>query len=296
MNNPELNLNTVHNPRAIEQVIAGEATSDGAGVKLTRLFGQSLQTRLDPFLMLDAFGSDTPQDYIAGFPDHPHRGFETLTYLIAGRMRHADNAGHRGLLETGGIQWMTAGRGIIHSEMPEQRDGLLAGFQLWINLPADAKMQPASYRDVQSPDIPETTTADGVKIRVLAGICNGVKGAIEKPVTEPLILDLHLPAGRRFTQPLPAGHNVFFVVYRGKVTLAGGEVGEKQMAILATTEDADGVSLTAAEDSRVLLIAGKPLRQSIVQHGPFVMNTQQEIRQAIEDYNSGRFAAEVLAG
>lgn len=291
MNTSQTIADTVLNSRTIEQQLNGRVTSDGGGVKLTRLFGQSLQQRLDPFLMLDAFGSDSPQDYIAGFPSHPHRGFETLTYLIAGRMRHSDNAGHQGLLEAGGIQWMTAGRGIIHSEMPEQRDGLLEGFQLWINLPADAKMQPAGYRDVKQAQLPELITVDGVTVRVIAGTSHGLNGAIQRPVTEPIILDIRLPAGSRFSQRLPITNTAFFVVYRGDVSVCDQRVSTGQLAILANDSATDGVTLQAGQDSRVLLVSGTPLRQAIVQHGPFVMNTTEQIQQAIKDYQSGRLAA-----
>lgn len=280
---------TVLQSRHIEQLVEGRATSDGAGVKLTRLLGQDLQRRLDPFLMLDAFASESADDYIAGFPDHPHRGFETLTYLVAGRMRHRDNAGHEGLLETGGMQWMTAGRGIVHSEMPEQKDGLLAGFQLWINLPAAAKMVPAGYRDVQSPEIPQFAAA-GVQVRVLAGASHGVTGAIQRPTTEPVVLDLALPAGARFDQPLPSGHNAFFYVYAGEVEVAGRNAGLRRMAVLSNSREADGVVLRALQDSRVLLVAGAPLGEPIVQHGPFVMNSREQIEQAVSDYQTGRFA------
>ncbi|WP_445368050.1 pirin family protein [Methylomonas sp. BW4-1] len=288
MNTDTVKNDEVMRSRAIEQLVVGHATSDGAGVKLTRVLGQSLQLRLDPFLMLDAFGSDKPNDYIAGFPNHPHRGFETLTYLITGRMRHSDNAGHQGLLETGGIQWMTAGRGIIHSEMPEQKDGMLEGFQLWINLPAAEKMQPAGYQDVQSEQIPELLTANGVKVRVIAGSSHGVAGAIQRPDTEPLFLDLHLPAGASFSQSLPAGHNAFFYVYRGEVAVAERSVAAQRMAVLSSGES-DGVILQAKQDSRLILVAGKPLREPIAQHGPFVMNTREQIEQAIDDYQACRF-------
>jgi hypothetical protein len=291
MNTATLKTDRVQRSRVIEQLVLGQATSDGAGVKLTRVLGQALQQRLDPFLMLDAFGSDKPNDYIAGFPNHPHRGFETLTYLIAGRMRHSDNAGHQGLLETGGIQWMTAGRGIIHSEMPEQKDGLLEGFQLWINLPASEKMQPAGYKDVQSEQIPELVTADGVKVRVIAGSSHGVEGAIQRPDTEPLFLDVHVPAGLSFSQSLPVGHNVFFYVYRGEVAVAERTVSAQRMAILRNDAAADGVILQAKQDSRLILVAGAPLREPIAQHGPFVMNSREQIEQAVEDYHAGRFAA-----
>ncbi len=284
----ELKNDAVKQSRSIEQIVVGRATSDGAGVKLTRVLGQALQTRLDPFLMLDAFGSNQPNDYIAGFPNHPHRGFETLTYLVKGRMRHSDNAGHQGLLETGGIQWMSAGRGIIHSEMPEQKDGLLEGFQLWINLAAADKMTPAAYQDVQSEQIPEFVTAEGVKVRVIAGVSHGVAGAIQRPTTQPVFLDVHLPAGASFSQSLPAGHNGFFYVYRGEVTVAEQTVASQRMAILTNDPAADGVSLQANQASRLIVVAGAPLHEPIVQHGPFVMNAQVQINQAIDDYQAGR--------
>ncbi|MBD9361853.1 pirin family protein [Methylomonas fluvii] len=289
MNTDTVKNDEVTRSRVIEQLVEGHATSDGAGVKLTRMLGQALQQRLDPFLMLDAFGSDKPNDYIAGFPNHPHRGFETLTYLITGRMRHSDNAGHQGLLETGGIQWMTAGRGIIHSEMPEQKDGMLEGFQLWINLPATEKMQPAGYQDVQSEQIPELLTANGVKVRVIVGSSHGVSGAIQRPDTEPLFLDVQLPAGASFSQSLAAGHNAFFYVYRGEVAVADRSVAEQRMAVLSNGAAADGVILQAKQGSRLILVAGKPLREPIAQHGPFVMNTHEQIEQAIDDYQAGRF-------
>jgi hypothetical protein len=274
----------------VERVIAGEPTSDGAGVKLTRVLAQPLQRRLDPFLMLDAFGTDNPQDYIGGFPDHPHRGFETITYMIAGRMRHRDSAGHEGLLQNGGVQWMTAGRGVIHSELPEQEDGRMEGFQLWLNLAAKDKMRAPWYRDIQSAEIPEFTTADGVKVRVIAGHSHGIDGAMQREVTEPLYLDLEIPAGVMFTQALPASHNAFVYVYRGELEIGDARVPLQRMAILKTNADSDGVVLKAAVPTRALLIAGKPLGEPIAQHGPFVMNTNDEIFQAVRDYQSGKFA------
>jgi quercetin 2,3-dioxygenase len=278
----------VRQSRNVEQLIRGQATSDGAGVKLTRLIGQSLQKRLDPFLMLDAFGSDQPGDYIAGFPAHPHRGFETLTYLLHGRMRHSDNAGHSGLLESGGIQWMTAGRGIVHSEMPEQEHGLLEGFQLWINLPAARKMQEASYRDVQSPQIPQLNLANGGLLRVIAGSSQGVDGAMQKPDSEPLFLDLHLPAGGEFSQALAPQYNAFVYVYRGALNIGSRQVPVQHLAILSNAAHADGVTLYAEQDARAILVAGRPLNEPIAQYGPFVMNNAEQIRQAIDDYQAGR--------
>lgn len=277
-------------PRSVERVVAGEATSDGAGVKLTRLLTQPLQRRLDPFLMLDAFGSDNPDDYIAGFPDHPHRGFETITYMIAGRMRHRDSAGHEGLLENGGVQWMTAGRGVIHSEIPQQEAGVMEGFQLWLNLPGRDKMGAPWYRDFAAAELPRVVTGAGVGVTVIAGASHGIAGAVTREATAALYLDLHLPAGTRFAQALPAGHNAFVVVYRGEVGIAGSTVPAQRMAILANDPDADGVVIEASEAARALLIAGRPLGEPIVQYGPFVMNTQQEIEQALADYRAGRLA------
>jgi redox-sensitive bicupin YhaK (pirin superfamily) len=278
----------VTRPRAVERVIAGMPTSDGAGVKLTRVLTQPLQRRLDPFLMLDAFGTDDPKDYIAGFPNHPHRGFETVTYMIAGRMRHRDNAGHEGLLTNGSVQWMTAGRGIVHSELPEQEDGRMEGFQLWLNLPAADKMRAPWYRDIAADEIPELTTDEGVRVRVIAGGSHGVEGAMQREVTEPLYLDIELPAGATFAQALPPGHNAFLYVYRGGVQVEGTSVPVQRMAIL-DNNGGDGVRFTAPAASRVLLIAGKPLNEPIAQYGPFVMNSNEEIFQAVQDFQNGRF-------
>jgi len=274
--------------RVVERLVAGVATSDGAGVKLTRVLTGKLQQRLDPFLMLDAFGSDDPDDYIAGFPDHPHRGFETVTYMLYGRMRHRDSAGHEGLLESGGVQWMTAGRGVIHSELPEQQDGVMEGFQLWLNLPAERKLCEPWYCDFPGEAIPEYLTSGGVTVRVIAGNSNGVTGAVIREVTEPLYLDVHLPAGATFSTALADTHNAFIYVYRGTVQVGDTQVEARRMGILGNT--GDGVTLTATEESRLILIAGKPLNEPIVQHGPFVMNTREEIQQALDDFNNGHFA------
>lgn len=281
----------VSRPRALERLVTGMPTSDGAGVKLTRVLTQKLQRRLDPFLMLDAFGSDKADDYIAGFPDHPHRGFETVTYMIAGRMLHRDSAGHEGLLENGGVQWMTAGRGVIHSEIPQQEEGLMEGFQLWLNLPAKDKMSAPWYRDFAATELPRFTTEAGVEAIVIAGDSHGVSGAVSRETTAPLYLDLHLPAGASFAQPLPAGHNAFLYVYRGELKVGGDTVPVRNMAILANDADSDGVVIEAATDTRALLIAGRPLGEPIAQYGPFVMNTEQEIYQAVADYRAGRLAA-----
>ena len=283
---------TLARPRRVERLVTGRPTNDGAGVKLTRVLTHDLQQRLDPFLMLDAFGSDDANDYIAGFPDHPHRGFETVTYMLAGRMRHRDSAGHEGLLQNGGVQWMTAGRGIVHSELPEQEEGRMEGFQLWLNLPAKDKMVPAWYRDIPAAEIPHWQ-APGVDVGVIAGAAGSgsdrVEGAMQREHTEPIYLDIQLDAGAQFAQPLPSGHNAFVYVYRGEASVGETLVPAQRMAILANTADADGVLITAgAEPTRALLIAGKPLREPIAQYGPFVMNSQAQIFQAVEDFRAGR--------
>ena len=280
----------VTHPRGVERLVTGRATSDGAGVKLTRVLTQDLQQRLDPFLMLDAFGSDNPDEYIAGFPDHPHRGFETVTYMIAGRMRHRDSAGNEGLLENGGVQWMTAGRGVIHSEIPEQEHGRMEGFQLWLNLPARDKMSPPWYRDFTAAQLPRLVTPAGVQVTVIAGESQGVAGAVRRDATAPLYLDLRLPAGARFEQALPADHNAFVYVYRGEVVIAGQSVPAGRMALLANEPDADGIALQSRAEARALLLAGRPLREPIAQYGPFVMNSAAEIHQALADYRDGRLA------
>ncbi|MES2040614.1 MAG: pirin family protein [Pseudomonadota bacterium] len=281
---------SVNKSRTVEQLVAGQPTSDGAGVKLTRVLTQPLQYRLDPFLMLDAFGSDEAGDYIAGFPSHPHRGFETVTYMLAGRMRHRDSAGNEGLLQNGGVQWMTAGRGVIHSEMPEQEEGRMAGFQLWLNLPAKDKMIAPWYRDIQSDTIPELLTAAGVKVRIIAGSSHGIAGAVQREVTQPLYLDIHMPAGSSFKHSLPASFNAFVYVYEGEVQIAEREVPVQRMAILKKSPDADGIVIDAKVDTRLLLIAGQPLGEAIVQYGPFVMNSQAEIFKAISDFREGKLA------
>lgn len=291
---PSSTVSSATSFRGVERLVQGMATSDGAGVRLTRVLTQNLQRRLDPFLMLDAFRNENAEDYIGGFPDHPHRGFETVTYMIAGRMRHHDSVGNHGLLGPGGAQWMTTGSGLIHSELPEQEEGLMEGFQLWLNLPAKNKMVAPYYRDIPPEAIPEYTAADGVRVRVIAGASHGVSGAVERPDTEPLYLDVHLPAGTRFEQAIPPGHNAFTYTYRGSVTIGGTVVPDRHMAILAN-DGAAGVAVEAAEASRLLIIAGKPLHESIAQYGPFVMNTAEEIQQAMRDYSAGKFETPVKA-
>lgn len=284
-------LERVQQARRVERVINGQFVLDGAGVKINRVLTQALQRRLDPFLMLDAFGSDKPGDYIAGFPEHPHRGFETVSYMIKGSMRHKDSAGNEGLITDGGVQWMTAGRGVAHSEMPEQTDGLMEGFQLWLNLPAKDKMTAPWYRDIPNSEIPRYTTDEGVTVQVIAGRSQGVDGAVQREVTEPLYLDIELPANATFEHALPPGHNAFLYVFRGKVLVDETCVPETRMAILANAPEADGVRIVSSQPSRLILIAGRPLNEPIAQYGPFVMNTQAEIFQAVEDFRQGRFAA-----
>ena len=287
---------TVRQPRAIERVIQGQSVMDGAGVKINRVLTNTLQRRLDPFLMLDNFGSDAANDYIAGFPDHPHRGFETVTYMLEGRMRHRDSAGNEGLLANGGVQWMTAGRGVIHSEMPEQEHGRMEGFQLWLNLPAKDKLCKPWYRDFTAQQVPSFSTADGASVRVIAGASHGVQGAVQRAVTEPLYVDVALPAGAAFSQQVPAGHNAFIFVYRGAVLADGKPVASGRMAIFANDAASDGVQLQASEDARFILLAGRPLNEPIAQYGPFVMNTQAELMQAVEDFRAGILGEEAQPG
>lgn len=282
---------SVNKARGVERVITGQYVMDGAGVKINRVLTSTLQRRLDPFLMLDAFGSDKAGDYIAGFPEHPHRGFETVTYMLAGRMRHRDSAGNEGLVTDGGVQWMTAGRGVIHSEMPEQNEGLMEGFQLWLNLPAKDKMMAPWYRDILNEQVPRFTLDSGVTVQVIAGASHGVAGAVQREGTEPLYLDIELPEGAIFEQALPAGHNAFIYVFRGEAVVGGKGVPQTRMAIFDNAEGADGVVVKAAKPTRLLLIAGRPLKEPIAQYGPFVMNTQAELQQAVEDFRSGKFAA-----
>ena len=287
---------TTSTSRSLERLVLGRATRDGDGVKLTRVLTADLQQRLDPFLMLDQFGSDDPNDYGGGFPDHPHRGFETVTYMIAGRMRHKDSAGHEGLLQNGGVQWMTAGQGVIHSEMPEQEAGVMEGFQLWLNLPGKDKMCAPAYRDIQSQEIPEVLTAQAVRVRVISGAFDGVAGAVNRPVqtypTDALYLDLHFEGDALFVQPLPSTYNTFVYTYRGEVEVVSTQgqtqaVGLHHMGILRN--EGEQVQLQAKTGTRVLLIAGQPLREPIAQYGPFVMNTRAQLMQAVEDFNNGLF-------
>lgn len=282
-------------PRSLHQIIHSIPASDGAGVKLRRSLGQTPHLRVDPFLMLDEFSSENPDDYVAGFPAHPHRGFETVTYMLDGHMLHEDHLGNQGHLKSGGAQWMTAGRGIIHSEMPQQESGRMRGFQLWINLPAKEKMKQAGYRDIQAEDIPRVTLPGGAVVKVIAGTLESegrhVEGPIQGVSTAPLFLDVHLPAGAKFDQALGTAHNAFVYPYEGSVFVDGREVRRGDAGVLASGAEAgDRVEVVAGgEATRFILLAALPLKEPIVQYGPFVMNSREEIEQALRDYSAGTF-------
>lgn len=273
--------------REIEQVVQGMATSDGAGVDLVRyIAGSALQQRLDPFLMLDVFGSDDPNQYIAGFPNHPHRGFETITYMFEGNMLHRDSAGNEGLLTNGDIQWMCAGYGVVHSEMPQQIEGRMEGFQLWLNLPAKDKLCEPWYRDLRQHEIP-LYEYKGSRIAVVSGESHGVKGLIERPVTEPIYLNVEQVENSTLHHPLPTGHNAFIQMHKGRIVINEQIVEAPCLVILNNPEGSGGVEISTDTDSHYLLIAGKPLNEPIAQYGPFVMNTEAELHQAVEDYRNG---------
>jgi len=273
--------------RTVKQVVTGLPATDGAGVELVRVIGQPKLVDLDPFLLLDAFRSDNPDDYIAGFPPHPHRGFETVTYLLDGRMRHKDNTGNEGVIEPGGIQWMTAGKGIVHSEMPEQENGNLEGFQLWINLPASHKMMEPGYQEHDIKNIP-LEYRPGTELRVITGrTSQGTRGPVTQDLTDPLYLDVRLNADTEFNEILAETHNAFVYLIKGSVNIAGTELVRDQLAVL---NSGNSVNLTSGGDgAQFLLIAGKPLGEPVVRGGPFVMNTREELRQAFMDYESGSF-------
>lgn len=275
------------------QTVGGVHTSDGAGVALKRVLGSPELEMLDPFLLLDEFRSDEPGDYIAGFPDHPHRGFETVTYLLAGRMRHQDNQGHAGVIEAGGIQWMTAGRGIVHSEMPEQEDGLLWGFQLWVNLPASEKRVAPGYQEFPASAIPTENRDGNVIIRVITGTTEqGTTGPVSGVATQPLYLDVAMPAGAAFEEALPHSHNAFLYVFEGALDVAAGEgdarVDAGNLAVLGSGERVHIVGGGAS--NRFLLVAGRQLNEPVARAGPFVMNTRQEVMDAFQDFREGRFS------
>ncbi|RRN79134.1 MULTISPECIES: pirin family protein [Pseudoxanthomonas] len=271
--------------------VRGLPTSDGAGVRLTRVIGGPELPDLDPFLLLDEFGTDRAEDYIAGFPDHPHRGFETVTYMLDGRMRHRDNHGNEGLLTSGGVQWMTAGRGLVHSEMPEQESGRMRGFQLWVNLPAREKMTDPRYQEFGAERIPVAHPAAGVEVRVIAGRAGGVEGPIRQPATDPLYLDIILAAGSAWECELAAGHNAFAYVFEGQATVGeGGDARLLETSELGVLGGGTRLVLRAgATPARLILVAGRPLREPVARYGPFVMNTRQELMQAFVDFQEGRF-------
>ncbi|WP_016955594.1 pirin family protein [Catenovulum agarivorans] len=277
--------------RNIVEVIPARPTSDGAGVKLKRVFGGRGLERFDPFLMLDEFGSDESADYIAGFPPHPHRGFETITYMLNGKMEHQDHLGNVGLIEDGGVQWMRAGKGVIHSEMPKQTSGLLNGFQLWLNLPAKDKLTPAQYTDFPASHF-STTQVEGASVKALAGEFKlnnqTITGAISHPVTQPVIADISLVANSQHSLTLAAEYNLMLYVFEGVVEFSHSTQNVRVAASkLARFSAGDSIEFQVAENSRILLIAGLPLNEPVVQYGPFVMNTQHEINQAIIDYQNG---------
>ncbi len=273
--------------REVARRVVGQATSDGAGVRMTRVMGTPRLDHFDPFLLLDEFRSDDPNDYIAGFPDHPHRGFETVTYMLAGHMQHGDNQGNTGLLGPGSVQWMTAGRGIVHSEMPQQQDGLMWGFQLWVNLPASDKLTAPRYQDIPATDIPAVELGDGVRARVIAGELGGAKGPVSGVVTEPVYYDLEIDEDKSYTVTLPPGHNAFLYIYQGSASVGAGRTFT-QRGEMALLTHGDTLELKAVEDCRCILVAGRPLNEPIARYGPFVMNTREEIYQAFEDYQAGR--------
>ena len=286
-----MNTLTDTTPARVIRTIRGRPTSDGAGVKLTRVIGGPDLPDLDPFLLLDEFGTDKAEDYLAGFPEHPHRGFETVTYMLDGRMRHRDNHGNEGLLTPGAVQWMTAGRGLVHSEMPEQESGRMRGFQLWVNLPARDKMTAPKYQEFAPDRIPVAHPATGVEVKVIAGAVGDTQGPISQPATDPVYLDIALQPGQAWDYALPAGHNAFAYVFEGAVTVGEGDdarpLDTHEMGVLG---GGDKLQLRAGtQAARLILVAGRPLREPVMRHGPFVMNTRQELMQAFVDFQEGRF-------
>ena len=276
--------------REVVSTTAGQPATDGAGVNMTRIIGNQELNMLDPFLLLDAFESDQPDDYIGGFPSHPHRGFETVTYLLAGRMRHKDSAGNEGVIEPGGVQWMTAGRGIVHSEMPEQEDGLLMGFQLWVNLPASEKMSEPGYQEFPPSETPLEQRSDGTEIRVIAGMTSeGTRGVVNNDHVDPTYLDVTLPAGKTFEQHVNDGDNAFLFVIDGELSAGqqGTTLARRTFGILGP---GGTVQVSAGDQAaRFLLVSAKPLNEPVARGGPFVMNTREEIMQAFDDFQHNRF-------
>jgi quercetin 2,3-dioxygenase len=275
--------------RSVSGLVESQIASDGAGVKLRRSIGTGMISELDPFLLLDAFGTENPDDYIAGFPDHPHRGFETVTYMIKGQMRHRDSTGAEGVLGPGSVQWMTAGRGIIHSEMPEQQEGEMRGFQLWVNLPAKDKMCEPRYQNIDPDNVPEIES-DSLKIRVVAGSATldgkDQLGPVSNVSVDPLYLDIAFKQAGNYTQSVTAGQTAFVYVFEGSARIAGTVVDTHNLAIL---NDGDTVEIEADGPARLILVAGAPIGEPVARYGPFVMNTHSEIRQAITDFQAGKF-------
>jgi redox-sensitive bicupin YhaK (pirin superfamily) len=280
-------------PREVLRIIEPQSVLEGAGVRLKRSIATRTLDYLDPFLLFDHFGSDNPDDYIAGFPMHPHRGIETVTYMLAGEVDHRDSLGNAGTIGAGDVQWMTAGGGIMHEEMPRQSDGEMAGFQLWVNLPANLKMTQPRYQDVASDQIPEVDLGDGVRIRVIAGGVDGINGAVTEIAADPTYLDVTIPAGRSFGQPVERGHSAFAYVFEGAGIFGAGAAAQGPVAeypALVVLADGDYVEAHAAEQPvRFLLVSGKPLHEPIARYGPFVMNTVEEIEQALADLRNGTF-------
>jgi redox-sensitive bicupin YhaK (pirin superfamily) len=291
---PEVAMSTVSTAAHVIRTLRGMPASDGAGVKLTRVIGTPQLPDLDPFLMLDEFGTDRPEDYLAGFPDHPHRGFETVTYMLDGRMRHRDNHGNEGVLVPGSVQWMTAGRGLVHSEMPEQLEGRMRGFQLWVNLPARDKMQAPRYQEFAPERIAQAEPAEGVRVKVIAGRVGDTVGpvyAAGDAATAPVYLDIALAPDAAWMHALPHGHNAFVYVYEGAAAVGEGDearrVGAQELGVLGGGTD---VALRAGDaGARLILVAGRPLREPVARHGPFVMNTREELMQAFVDLQQGKF-------
>jgi redox-sensitive bicupin YhaK (pirin superfamily) len=275
--------------RKASKILSGMPATDGAGVRMTRVIATPELDHFDPFLLLDEFRSDDPNDYIAGFPDHPHRGFETVTYMLAGAMKHGDNKGNSGLLGPGSVQWMTAGRGIVHSEMPQQEDGLMWGFQLWVNLPARLKMVEPRYQDIPADEVPETAVGEKVVARVIAGDLNDVSGPISGVATEPFYFDVRCRGPAAVRLPTPESHNVFLYPYEGKISIAGEEVTPVRSGEIALMGPGTSVAVTSDMPARFILVGGKPIGEPVARYGPFVMNTADEIKQAIMDFQAGRF-------
>ena len=284
-------MNTTASHARIARQLRGTPASDGAGVKLTRVIGGAQLPDLDPFLLLDEFGTDRAEDYIAGFPDHPHRGFETVTYMLDGRMRHRDNHGNEGLLVPGAVQWMTAGRGLVHSEMPEQEEGRMRGFQLWVNLPAKDKMTAPRYQEFGPDRIPTAAPAEGVEVKVIAGSVGDVAGPIAQPATDPLYLDITLQPGSAWEFQLPEGHSAFAYAFEGALQVgANDDARALEAQEIAVLGGGDLLALRAGDaGARLILVAGRPLREPVARHGPFVMNTREEVMQAFVDFQEGRF-------